>query len=41
MGGPKIKGAGTLIPDDGTQLGQTRFADWLKQPGAKAVAAAR
>jgi uncharacterized protein YbjT (DUF2867 family) len=30
----------TLIPDDGAQLGETRFADWLKQPGAKAVAAA-
>jgi len=30
----------TLIPDDGAQLGQTRFADWLKQPGAKTVAAA-
>jgi uncharacterized protein YbjT (DUF2867 family) len=29
----------TLIPDDGAQLGQTRFADWLKQPGAKVVAA--
>jgi uncharacterized protein YbjT (DUF2867 family) len=29
----------TLIPDDGAQLGETRFADWLKQPGAKAVAA--
>ena len=29
----------TLIPDDGAQLGPTRFADWLKQPGAKAVAA--
>jgi len=29
----------TLVPDDGAQLGQTRFADWLKQPGAKAVAA--
>ena len=29
----------TLIPDDGAQLGQTRFADWLKQPGAKTVAA--
>ena len=28
----------TLVPDDGAQLGQTRFADWLKQPGAKAVA---
>ncbi len=28
----------TLIPDDGAELGQTRFADWLKQPG-KAVAA--
>ena len=30
----------TLIPDDGAQLGPTHFADWLKQPGAKAVAAA-
>ena len=30
----------TLIPDDGAQLGETRFADWLKQPGAKTVAAA-
>jgi uncharacterized protein YbjT (DUF2867 family) len=29
----------TLIPDDGAQLGQTRFADWLKQPASKAVAA--
>jgi uncharacterized protein YbjT (DUF2867 family) len=29
----------TLIPDDGAQLGPTRFADWLKQPGAQAVAA--
>jgi uncharacterized protein YbjT (DUF2867 family) len=29
----------TLIPDDGAQLGQTRFADWLKQPGARSVAA--
>jgi uncharacterized protein YbjT (DUF2867 family) len=29
----------TLIPDDGVQLSQTRFADWLKQPGAKAAAA--
>jgi uncharacterized protein YbjT (DUF2867 family) len=29
----------TLIPDDGAQLSQTRFADWLKQPGAKAAAA--
>ncbi len=29
----------TLIPDDGAQLGQTRFADWLKQPGAKVAAA--
>jgi uncharacterized protein YbjT (DUF2867 family) len=29
----------TLIPDDGAQLGQTRFADWLKQSGAKVVAA--
>ena len=30
----------TLIPDDGAKLGTTRFADWLKQPGAKLVAAA-
>jgi uncharacterized protein YbjT (DUF2867 family) len=29
----------TLIPDDGAEVGQTHFADWLKQPGAKAVAA--
>jgi uncharacterized protein YbjT (DUF2867 family) len=29
----------TLVPDDGAQLGQTRFADWLKQPGARVVAA--
>jgi uncharacterized protein YbjT (DUF2867 family) len=29
----------TLIPDDGAQLSQTRFADWLKQSGAKAAAA--
>ena len=29
----------TLIPDDGAQLGHTRFSDWLKQPGEKAVAA--
>jgi len=29
----------TLVPDDDAQLGQTRFADWLKQPGAKAAAA--
>jgi uncharacterized protein YbjT (DUF2867 family) len=29
----------TLIPDDGAQLGETRFADWLKQPGAKVAAA--
>jgi uncharacterized protein YbjT (DUF2867 family) len=29
----------TLIPDDGAQLGQTRFADWLEQPGARSVAA--
>ncbi len=29
----------TLVPDDDAQLGPTRFADWLKQPGAKAVAA--
>jgi uncharacterized protein YbjT (DUF2867 family) len=29
----------TLIPDDGAQLSQTRFADWLKQPGAKVAAA--
>ena len=29
----------TLVPGDDAQLGQTRFADWLKQPGAKAAAA--
>jgi uncharacterized protein YbjT (DUF2867 family) len=29
----------TLVPDDDAQLSQTRFADWLKQPGAKAAAA--
>jgi len=29
----------TLVPDDGAQLSQTRFADWLKQPGAKAAVA--
>jgi len=29
----------TLVPDDGAQLSQTRFADWLKQSGAKAAAA--
>jgi uncharacterized protein YbjT (DUF2867 family) len=29
----------TLIPDDGAQLSQTRFADWLKHSGAKAAAA--
>jgi uncharacterized protein YbjT (DUF2867 family) len=29
----------TLVPDDGAQLGQTRFADWLKQPGAKIAVA--
>jgi uncharacterized protein YbjT (DUF2867 family) len=29
----------TLVPDDDAQLGQTRFADWLKQSGAKAAAA--
>jgi uncharacterized protein YbjT (DUF2867 family) len=29
----------TLVPDDGAQLGQTRFSDWLKQPGAKVAAA--
>jgi uncharacterized protein YbjT (DUF2867 family) len=29
----------TLIPDDGARLSQTRFADWLKQSGAKAAAA--
>jgi uncharacterized protein YbjT (DUF2867 family) len=28
----------TLVPDDGAQLSQTRFVDWLKQPGAKAAA---
>ena len=29
----------TLIPDDGAQLGETRFSEWLKQPGAKLAAA--
>jgi uncharacterized protein YbjT (DUF2867 family) len=29
----------TLVPDDDAQLGQTRFADWLKQSGTKAAAA--
>jgi uncharacterized protein YbjT (DUF2867 family) len=29
----------TLVPDDDALLGQTRFADWLKQSGAKAAAA--
>jgi uncharacterized protein YbjT (DUF2867 family) len=29
----------TLVPDDDAELGQTRFADWLKQPGAKVAAA--
>ena len=29
----------TLVPDDGAQLSQTRFADWLKQSGAKAATA--
>jgi uncharacterized protein YbjT (DUF2867 family) len=29
----------TLVPDDGAQLGKTRFADWVKQPGARVVAA--
>jgi len=29
----------TLTPDDGAQLGSTRFADWLKQPGTKVAAA--
>ena len=29
----------TLIPDDGAQLSETRFVDWLKQPGAKVAAA--
>jgi uncharacterized protein YbjT (DUF2867 family) len=29
----------TLIPDEGAQLGQIRFSDWLKQPAAKAAGA--
>jgi uncharacterized protein YbjT (DUF2867 family) len=29
----------TLVPEDGAQLGHTRFSDWLKQPGAKVAAA--
>jgi len=28
----------TLVPDEGAKLGKTRLADWLAQPGAKAVA---
>ena len=28
----------TLVPDDGAQLGQTRFADWLKQAAFRAHA---
>jgi len=31
----------TLVPDDGAKRGTTRFADWLAEPGAKAVAGAR
>jgi uncharacterized protein YbjT (DUF2867 family) len=29
----------TLVPEDNAKLGKTRFADWLAQPGAKAIAA--
>jgi uncharacterized protein YbjT (DUF2867 family) len=29
----------TLVPEDDAKLGKTRFADWLAQPGVKAVAA--
>jgi uncharacterized protein YbjT (DUF2867 family) len=29
----------TLVPEGDAQLGQTRFADWLKQSGTKAAAA--
>lgn len=29
----------TLVPEDDAKLGKIRFDDWLKQPGAKAVAA--
>ncbi len=28
----------TLVPDDGAQLGETRFETWLTQPAAKAAA---
>jgi len=28
----------TLVPEDGAKVGKIRFADWLAQPGAKAVA---
>src|SRR5215469_14927813 len=30
----------TLVPENDAKLGKTRFADWLAQPGAKAVAGA-
>jgi uncharacterized protein YbjT (DUF2867 family) len=29
----------TLVPEDDAKLGKIRFEDWLRQPGAKAVAA--
>jgi len=32
-------GERTLLPDDGAQLGETRFETWLTQSAAKAVAA--
>ena len=31
-------GERTLLPDDGAQLGETRFETWLNQPAAKAAA---
>ena len=31
-------GEKTLLPDDGAQLGETRFETWLTQPAAKAAA---
>jgi uncharacterized protein YbjT (DUF2867 family) len=31
-------GERTLLPDDGAQLGETRFETWLTQPAAKAAA---
>jgi uncharacterized protein YbjT (DUF2867 family) len=30
----------SLVPDDGAQLGQTRYADWLKSPASQPPAAA-